>query len=170
MPGHGASPARSAPPIAMTTTNTTSAASAAQGCEASILQLEHLLPCRGDDLDPSGGHVQLDRPGRWVDKVRPSRARAGGHRDWSQRWAWLPSDLAPALEHGCMTQTTDLGHGAALTLTEAAQACGVSRSTIKRQLDEFGHAYQDGQGQWRVPGGPLGCGVGRGRKRWGGRG
>lgn len=38
-----------------------------------------------------------------------------------------------------------------MTLTEAADACGVSRSTIKRRLGEFGHAYQDAAGSWRVP-------------------
>jgi hypothetical protein len=39
----------------------------------------------------------------------------------------------------------------ALTLSEAAAACGVSRSTVKRKLAEFGNAYRDGDGVWRVP-------------------
>jgi hypothetical protein len=52
---------------------------------------------------------------------------------------------------GAMTQTIDLGRGAVLTLTEAAEACGVSRSTIKRRLSDFEHAHQDGSGSWRVP-------------------
>ena len=43
-----------------------------------------------------------------------------------------------------MTQT-------ALTLSEAAEACGVSRSTIKRKLPEFGNAYQGSDGVWKVP-------------------
>ena len=50
-----------------------------------------------------------------------------------------------------MAQTTDLGRGAALTLTEAAETCGVSRSTIKRRLPEFANADQDASGSWRVP-------------------
>jgi signal transduction histidine kinase len=50
-----------------------------------------------------------------------------------------------------MAQTTDLGRGAALTLTEAAEACGVSRSTIKSRLPEFANADQDASGSWRVP-------------------
>jgi hypothetical protein len=50
-----------------------------------------------------------------------------------------------------MTLTSDLGRGAVLTLSEAAEACGVSRSTIKRRLSEFANAHQDGSGSWRVP-------------------
>lgn len=50
-----------------------------------------------------------------------------------------------------MTQTVDLGRGALLTLTEAADACGVSRSTMKRRLPEFENARQDDSGSWRVP-------------------
>jgi hypothetical protein len=46
-----------------------------------------------------------------------------------------------------VTQTS----GAQLTFSEAAEACGVSRSTIKRRRGEFPHAYQDGAGVWRVP-------------------
>jgi hypothetical protein len=49
-----------------------------------------------------------------------------------------------------MTQTTELARGALLSLSQAADACGVSRSTIKRRLPEFGHAYQDRDG-WKVP-------------------
>jgi hypothetical protein len=50
-----------------------------------------------------------------------------------------------------MTLTTDPARGALLTLTEAADACGVSRSTIKRRLPEFANARQDDSGSWRVP-------------------
>lgn len=52
---------------------------------------------------------------------------------------------------GGMTQAVDQARGAALTLSEAAEACGVSRSTIRRRQAEFEHAYQDQTGSWRVP-------------------
>jgi hypothetical protein len=61
-----------------------------------------------------------------------------------------------------MTPSTDPAHelrtgselparGALLTLTEAASACGVSRSTMKRRLPDFKNAEQDQTGSWRVP-------------------
>lgn len=50
-----------------------------------------------------------------------------------------------------MTEVSALARGAHLTLTEAADACGVSHSTIKRKQSEFAHAYKDQTGTWRVP-------------------
>ena len=50
-----------------------------------------------------------------------------------------------------MTEVNALARGAHLTLTEAAEACGVSHSTIKRKQSEFAHAYKDNTGTWRVP-------------------
>lgn len=45
----------------------------------------------------------------------------------------------------------------AWTLTEAAQRCSVSRSTLRRRLaeDSFPSAWKDGTGQWRIPLGDL---------------
>ena len=44
-------------------------------------------------------------------------------------------------------------HEQLLTLSEAAQRCGVSRSTVRRALDrgELPGAVQDDRGVWRVP-------------------
>lgn len=48
---------------------------------------------------------------------------------------------------------TAMAQGAALTLKQAADACGVSHSTVKRRLDrdQFGAAYRDHAGVWRIP-------------------
>ena len=48
-------------------------------------------------------------------------------------------------------------HEQLVTLSEAAQRCGVSRSTVRRALDrgELPGAVQDGRGVWRVPVGAL---------------
>lgn len=53
-----------------------------------------------------------------------------------------------------MTVTTDQGHDPVkLTLTQAADACGVSRSTIKRKhkSGEFPNASQSADGVWAIP-------------------
>jgi hypothetical protein len=50
-----------------------------------------------------------------------------------------------------VTESSVSGLGAALTLTEAAKACGVSHSTIKRRLSEFANAQQNRSGVWQVP-------------------
>ena len=44
-------------------------------------------------------------------------------------------------------------HAQLVTLSEAAQRCGVSRSTVRRALDrgELPGAVQDDRGVWRVP-------------------
>jgi len=44
-------------------------------------------------------------------------------------------------------------HEQLVTLSDAAQRCGVSRSTVRRALDrgELPGAVQDGRGVWRVP-------------------
>ena len=41
----------------------------------------------------------------------------------------------------------------ALTISEAVQACGVSRATLKRRLGagELPGAYKDEEGSWRIP-------------------
>lgn len=47
--------------------------------------------------------------------------------------------------------------GHRFTLTEAAEACGVSRDTIKRRraAGRFPNAAKDAQGAWRIPVGDL---------------
>ena len=50
-----------------------------------------------------------------------------------------------------MTQASAAARGAHLTLAEAADACGVSHSTIRRKQGQFANAYKDNVGTWRVP-------------------
>jgi hypothetical protein len=45
----------------------------------------------------------------------------------------------------------DYGRGARLTLQEAAEATGMSHSTIRRHLGDFPHAKKDDVGTWRIP-------------------
>jgi len=53
--------------------------------------------------------------------------------------------------------------GAALSLSEAATACSVSRNTIRRRLDakRFPNAYKDANGRWRTAISDIGIPVGR---------
>ena len=64
-----------------------------------------------------------------------------------------------AADAGLTQPARILGERPAYTLSEAADACGVSRATIRRRLDAkaFPNAYKDAEGTWLVPIADLGA-------------